>query len=768
MSISKVLKGLMLGLLVLMLSACGGGSSAGGDANTTTVPTAQALAIQAIATYAQDGGTAPSVEVYTTAEVSGIDATNLDAANALVLTLVYEDVDTVEEIQSLVDRLNANTTPVATAQSITLDEDTSKTIIFAGTDVEGDALSYTITSQPTHGTISGNNTYTPNANYFGSDSFGFVANDGTVDSTEATVNITIDPVNDSPVAIDQNISAWSIKTINFTLSGTDIENTPLSYTITKQPMHGHIQGYQYIPDGNYTGEDSFTYVASDGELNSEEAIIKIYIKKPFITTWKTDNDGNTTDVQIKVGTRPFDDNVSSPYYFPYHYNFTIDWGDGTIENNISSDIIHNYATSGEYKIKIYGTFPQPWFGHFIYSFSHYDSYDSKKILSIEQWGDIQWKSMFFAFFRCENLTGNFNDTPNLSNVKNMFSMFNRATIFNGNIGKWDISNIVDIGGMFNEAPAFNQDIGDWNTSNIEKMNNLFYGAESFNQDIGSWDTGKVTNMYKMFRKSIAFNQDIGSWDTGKVTNMYKMFQYAKHFNQNIGTWNVSKVTSMIAMFEFAETFNQDIGAWDTKNVTNMRYMFYHAYMFNHDLNSWETSKVTNMEAMFGFAYAFNHDISNWDVSSVTDMSSMFWHASAFNQPLDSWDVSAVTDMGSMFSEASAFNQDLSAWDVSAVTDMGYMFSGASAFNQDLSAWDVSAVKATGTANYQKGMYNMFNGVTLSTANYDALLLGWSALSLQSDVTFSGGNSQYSATSQAARDTLTNDYNWTVTDGGVAP
>jgi len=63
---------------------------------------------------------------------------------------------------------------------------------------------------------------------------------------------------------------------------------------------------------------------------------------------------------------------------------------------------------------------------------------------------------------------------------------------------------------------------------------------------------------------------------------------------------------------------------------------------------------------------------------------------------------------------------------------------------------------------------MFNGVTLSTPNYDTLLQSWSTQNLQSGVTFSGGNSQYSATSQAARDTLTNDFNWTVTDGGVVP
>jgi len=55
--------------------------------------------------------------------------------------------------------------------------------------------------------------------------------------------------------------------------------------------------------------------------------------------------------------------------------------------------------------------------------------------------------------------------------------------------------------------------------------------------------------------------------------------------------------------------------------------------------------------------------------------------------------------------------------------------------------------------------------SFSTTNYDALLLGWSAQSLQSNVSFDGGTVQYSSSSQAARDVLTNAFKWTVTDGG---
>jgi surface protein len=89
--------------------------------------------------------------------------------------------------------------------------------------------------------------------------------------------------------------------------------------------------------------------------------------------------------------------------------------------------------------------------------------------------------------------------------------------------------------------------------------------------------------------------------------------------------------------------------------------------------------------------------------------------------------------------------------------MYQMFQGATAFNQNISSWNVRNVT---------DMTNMFNGVTLSTANYDSLLIGWAGLpSLKNAVPFHGGNSTYCTGETARNVTLKTTYAWTITDGG---
>lgn len=435
----------------------------------------------------------------------------------------------------------------------------------------------------------------------------------------------------------------------------------------------------------------------------------------FVTTWK----GSSITIPT-AGTG---------------YNYDVYWEEvGNTSNNGSSsgntgNKTINFGGDGTYRVYISGDFPRIYFNN---------EGDKDKILSVEQWGNISWKSMANAFYGASNLTLNAKDKPDLSGVRDMSRMFQHATSFNQYIGDWDVSKVTNMACMFSGAETFNQDIGNWKVGNVTNMECMFSMASSFNQDIGNWNVAKVIEMNEMFNEAIAFNQNIGNWNVGSVTNMDDMFAEAESFNQDISNWDVDQVTSMRYMFVGAKAFNQNIGNWDVSNVTEMECMFTGADAFNQDISGWNVSKVTDMEGMFRGADAFNQDISGWDMGSVTDMSGMFQYAKNFNQDIGNWDVGNVELMNEVFYGAMAFNQDISHWNITKVTNMDAMFSGITAFD---------------------------------AARYSAILDGWAALgdAMPSNLALGTIGSitnptDYYSTVKSARDVLI-DKGWTMTDGG---
>ena len=196
---------------------------------------------------------------------------------------------------------SVNDKPVVSGQSVSIKEDETVSITLEGSDEDKDDLNFTVLSQPKNGALSGTGPsliYTPKANYYGSDSFTFKANDGVTDSNTATVSIKVDSVNDKPVVSGQSVSIKEDETVSITLEGSDEDKDDLNFTVLSQPKNGTLSGsaptLSYSPNENYSGSDSFSYKANDGAADSNTATVKITVNgvndKPEVANQSVDVD----------------------------------------------------------------------------------------------------------------------------------------------------------------------------------------------------------------------------------------------------------------------------------------------------------------------------------------------------------------------------------------------------------------------------------------------------------------------------------------------
>ncbi len=209
-----------------------------------------------------------------------------------------------------------NDAPVAGDDEAETDEDTSVVIdlLANDNDVDGDDLTIGITGGPVNGTLTENEdgtfTYTPAENYFGTDTITYTVTDGELLSNEATVTITVNPVNDAPVAFDDAAETDEDTPVNIDVNDNDldVENDTLSPVIVTQPANGTVVLEEdgtltYTPNPDFNGTDTFTYAASDGELESEPATVTVTVNPvndPPVAESDTAETDQNTPVDIAV------------------------------------------------------------------------------------------------------------------------------------------------------------------------------------------------------------------------------------------------------------------------------------------------------------------------------------------------------------------------------------------------------------------------------------------------------------------------------------
>ncbi len=519
------------------------------------------------------------------------------------------------------------------------------------------------------------------------DNFNWIIVNDIIDCPFVLCTSLISPVNGDPeVPANANLIWQQVPGATGYRVTVRIENGSSSAVVENNTDVGNVAGLDFASDLT-PGDEVFVtvvpYNANGPAVGCTEesfTVVASWVNDP--TTFKLTYDTEKTGFAV---TPP--NQLEIKRNGSYTYNYDIDWGDDQYNNNVTGNITHTYLTPGVYTVTIKGDYPAPYNDYFT---------DHAKLISIDQWGTQQWKSMNSAFFWCENMTYNATDIPDLSQVTRMDKMFQGARVFNGNIDNWDVSTITNMESMFYRASSFNQPLNSWSVDNITNMESMFYGASEFNQPLNNWNTTSLTNSSRMFDAATVFNQPLNSFSMNNVTNTARMFRNAKAFNQPLDNWVVDKVTDMRYMFYGSSsgsgmTFNQNLNNWNVTNVTDMSFMFYGCGVFNNPLNNWTLDSLTTTASMFYLASSFNQPLNNWDVSAVTNMDSMFYAALAFNQNIEIWDVTNVVTMKSMFQNAEVFNQPLNNWDVNSVVNMERMFSNAAAFNQPLNNWDVSAV-----------------------------------------------------------------------------
>ncbi|WP_210607808.1 tandem-95 repeat protein [Priestia flexa] len=177
----------------------------------------------------------------------------------------------VVNVQVIVNPVND--VPTVPDYQFTINEDTVLSNRVVGTDVDGDPLSYSLFSPPVNGTAvvnpDGTYTYTPNANFTGTDNFFVLVTDPNGGQAVSTITITVLPVNDPPIAPNEiEIVTNEDTAIASAVNAVDPDGDPLLYTLENAPTNGTAvvdpQGsFVYTPNLNYNGPDTFTIRVTD-------------------------------------------------------------------------------------------------------------------------------------------------------------------------------------------------------------------------------------------------------------------------------------------------------------------------------------------------------------------------------------------------------------------------------------------------------------------------------------------------------------------------
>jgi len=231
---------------------------------------------------------------------------------------------TSEAVTVTITVLEVGDVPVASDDSFTINEDTILTVTTEDSilnndiDVEEAELDAILVSSTEFGELvlarDGTFVYTPEEDFFGTDSFVYVASDGENRSNEAVVTIFVDGVADAPVAGADEYSAGEDEALIVEAPGVlandrSDDGHGLTAELIDGPSHGEVSlnangSFAYVPEANYVGVDTFTYRIFDGELSSEPATVTINVTSSLDIPVASDDEFGVNEDEVLTVSAP--------------------------------------------------------------------------------------------------------------------------------------------------------------------------------------------------------------------------------------------------------------------------------------------------------------------------------------------------------------------------------------------------------------------------------------------------------------------------------
>lgn len=206
---------------------------------------------------------------------------------------IWEEASGTHKLGTITVQSGSNNPPTANNNSYNATEDAQLTVNAPGvlgndTDPESNPLTAILVSNASHGSVSlnanGSFTYNPVANYNGSDSFTYKANDGSLDSTTATVTLTVASVNDNPIAVsDSTTTTQSLAVVvNVLANDSSPDGGSLTIQSVTQGANGAVVNngngtVTYTPSGGFVGNDSFNYTIRDTQNDTDTTTVYVTV-----------------------------------------------------------------------------------------------------------------------------------------------------------------------------------------------------------------------------------------------------------------------------------------------------------------------------------------------------------------------------------------------------------------------------------------------------------------------------------------------------------